>query len=65
MKAPKISMPFMEEEEPEVVTMPVARDDLVDRCVVCGSLKGSKVDTHGKEPGGRFCLFCKAGEAGT
>lgn len=37
MKAPmpKISLPFMEEEEPEVVTMPVARDDLVDRCVWC------------------------------
>lgn len=40
MKAPmpKISMPFME-EEPEVVAMPVAREDFVDRCVVCAGLK--------------------------
>lgn len=35
MKAPKLSMPFTE-EEPEVVTMPVARDALADRCVGCG-----------------------------
>lgn len=33
MKAPKISLPFME-EEPEVVTMPVARETLTDSTVV-------------------------------
>ena len=30
-KPPKISLPFMEEEEPEVVTMPIPRDALADR----------------------------------
>lgn len=32
MKAPKITMPFME-EEPEVVTAPIPREALADRYV--------------------------------
>ncbi len=33
MKAPKITLPFMD-EEPEVVTMPVARDVVAERWVL-------------------------------